>query len=476
MSPNDFAITKDEAIKQVLAELKGPTPVEQVVERVLVLWPSQAKNPQAAVRQALRGWEHVGRTVIFLTDETVAPIQMALPGITFRISLSRQEVNRGILFFQPAFMFFVPQEVSAKAVELLDGPGRSIPTRIITLKETKKSLMEAYTVEQTAFDLSAWYKKNRVQRDDSLLVTIVDWEAHRFRLTHEAARERKRRRAEIEQRNQELADYLFETLEAARSERIWGREAILTAYARLFRSGEYPGDHWLEVVEQDGRMQWTGTDICYTEARSLFDRILMEPGTPRVEAVSFTPEQGEQIYQFKAALAYRKGLWRRIEIQGKQTLVDFDSELRDAFQHDSSDHLSGFWKLVRRGRSRRFREVDLGNINPFGEGEAADLAIAGLELAVGQELKYVYDFGDWIDHRLTLEAITEPQPGVVYPRIIDKSKPRHRYCRHCKAKGKKTVATWICIDCSNYEQEDVLVCEECLVAHHEDHYADEVLY
>jgi hypothetical protein len=476
MPSNDFSITKNEAIKQVLAELKGPTPLEQVVERVLALWPSRAKNPQASVRQALRGWEHAGRTLIFLTDQTIAPIQMALPGITFRISLSRQEVNRGILFFQPAFMFFVPQEVSAKEVDLLDGAGRSIPSRIVTLKETKKSLLGAYTVEQTAFDLSAWYKKNKVQRDDSLLVTIVDWEAHRFRLTHEAARERKRRRAEIEQRNRELTNYLFETLEAARYESVWGREAVLTAYARLFTSGDYPGDHWLEVVEQDGRMQWTGTDIRYAEAHAPFERMLMEPGTPRVEEVSFTPEQGQQVYQFKAALKYQKGLWRRIEIQGRQTLAELDDELRDAFQHDSSDHLSGFWKLVRRGQSRRFREVDLGSIDPFGGGEAADLAIAGLDLAIDQELKYVYDFGDWIEHRLTLEAITEPQPGVEYPRITDKNKPRYRYCPHCKAEGKKTVATWICIDCSNQQQKDVLVCEDCLDTYHEDHYADEVLY
>ena len=45
------------------------------------------------------------------------------------------------------------------------------------------------------------------------------------------------------------------------------------------------------------------------------------------------------------------------------------------FEHDW-DHMSGFWKLVRRGQSRRFREVDLGSFNPFGEGEAADLTIA----------------------------------------------------------------------------------------------------
>ena len=32
----------------------------------------------------------------------------------------------------------------------------------------------------------------------------------------------------------------------------------------------------------------------------------------------------EKVYVFKVALKYRKELWRRIEIKGNQTLVDFD--------------------------------------------------------------------------------------------------------------------------------------------------------
>ena len=43
-------------------------------------------------------------------------------------------------------------------------------------------------------------------------------------------------------------------------------------------------------------------------------------------------------------------------------------------------------------------------------------ASLGLGLAPGDELKYVYDFGDWIEHKITLEAITEPQADVKYPR------------------------------------------------------------
>ena len=48
----------------------------------------------------------------------------------------------------------------------------------------------------------------------------------------------------------------------------------------------------------------------------------------------------EKVYVFKVALKYRKGLWRRIEIKGDQTLADLDHIIRIAFNHDTWDHLT----------------------------------------------------------------------------------------------------------------------------------------
>ena len=138
--------------------------------------------------------------------------------------------------------------------------------------------------------------------------------------------------------------------------------------------------------------------------------------------------------------------------------------------------MAGFWKRVRRGSGRRYREIDLGNVDPLGEGSGADHRIAGLGLAPGDTLKYVYDFGDWIEHLITLEEIIEPEKGAKYPRIVEHNRPRHRYCEECKAEGRKTVATWICIECSEQEQRNVLLCNDCLMANHEGHYAEEILY
>ena len=53
--------------------------------------------------------------------------------------------------------------------------------------------------------------------------------------------------------------------------------------------------------------------------------------------------------------------------------ADLDQALRVAFNHNVLDHLGGFWKLVPRGAAKRtrFREVELGDVNPFGGGDGA---------------------------------------------------------------------------------------------------------
>jgi hypothetical protein len=138
--------------------------------------------------------------------------------------------------------------------------------------------------------------------------------------------------------------------------------------------------------------------------------------------------------------------------------------------------LSGFWKRIRRGSGQRFREVQLGTIDPWGEGDSAAQHLAELTLKPGDQLKYVYDFGDWIEHLVTLEATAEPEAGETYPRVVDQNKIRYRYCQTCKAKKRKTVATWLCIECSERELRKVLVCEACLTDAHETHYAEEIVY
>lgn len=123
----------------------------------------------------------------------------------------------------------------------------------------------------------------------------------------------------------------------------------------------------------------------------------------------------------------------------------------------------------------RYREVELGTLDPFEGGDGAEVKIAGIGLAEGDKLKFVFDFGDWIEHTLTLDSITPPQSGLEYPREVARNKPKYVNCVKCEQEGKQTVAIWICITCSNEHQKDTVYCEKCSKSH-EDHYLEEILY
>ena len=472
---HDETISKTEAIHQVAAQMDGPMNLDDFISQVLEIWPSSAKNPQNSVKQTIRD-EHLGRNLLFLDETTLISMQQAMAGVRFRIPLTRQEINRGWLFVYSSFQFLKPHQVAAEDFHFEDGRGQTIPANLVTVKNKEKTIFGVQEYEQTVFDLSRWYEKHKLRRGDSLLATILNWEQGRFRLLPESFRTRQQHEDEIEQQNQAFADHLFQALENARDEYIQGQVAIPNAYFHLKDANAYPPDHWFEILKKDSRMRWTGIDIHYADWASPLESMFRDV-SPSATQTAFptkhlSKEQKNQVYRFKASLWHRKGLWRRIEIQGGQTLADFDRALRDAFNHDFFDHLSGFWKLVQRGQSRRFREVDLGNINPFEGGGAADTLVASLELEPGDALKYVYDFGDWVEHRIALEAIVEPEKGAEYPQIVGQNKPRYRYCHDCK----KEIAALVCITCCNRFQKDVYLCETCAERDHEDHYIQEILY
>jgi len=465
------SLTRSQAVEQVVARLDGPIDLDELCRQALAIWPSRAKNPLAAMRSHVRQ-EHAGRSVVFLDANTVLPLRLAMKGVRFRIPISRREVGRGVLIAQPAFQVFLRGEIEPASVRFQDADGQPLPVRLTTVREQVDSIFGKYAVDHVAFDLDRWFQAQGVRRKDSILVTIEDWMEGHFRLEHEPAK--RQRDEEIKQQDRELSDVLFDMLEAARDEMMLAFVAIPTAYARLSNARGYPGSHWIDLLDRDPRMQSDGWTIRYSDWRAPLERMFStEEPVPQAE---FSDEQGRKVYRFKASLWRRAGLWRLIEIQGRQTLADFDDILREAFQHDIFDHLGGFWKRVRRGKGRRFREVDVGSVNPLGEGEGADVAVAGLDLEPGQELKYVYDFGDWIEHRLVLEDIVEAEEGASYPRIVAKNKPRYRSCESCRVQGREKRATWICLDCSRLQQRDVLLCRECLDREHEGHFAEEILY
>ena len=463
-------ITFDQAISQVIDQLDRPTPVDEVVQRVLDIWLSQAKNPAKAVRDKIR--QMYDPTWVWLDPQTLVPLQVSMQGVRFRITPSRSEVERAMVMAMPAFHAFLNDKLSLDAIQLIDASGKPLNAKPTATKEKIRSFFGDRVVDHMGFGLGVWFKRVGFRRGDSILVTIEDWATGRFRFDHEPAN--KRQRSEIQRKNQELADLLFALLEADQDQEVSDTQTVQTAYARMAEPGGYPGDHWTEVVELDPRMKWVFDSIRYADSKSAIES-MFEENKP-VAQVPILREQGLRVYRFKAQLKRRAGLWRRIEIQGEQTLADFDRVLRDAFDHDSYDHLGGFWKRVRRGDTQRFRKIDLGHVSPFGDGDGASVQVAGLGLQPGDELNYVYDFGDWIEHTVVLEEIVEPEIEIPYPRIVEKNKPRYRYCERCDAEGRRTIATQICIECSDRQQRQVLICDTCLDKAHDEHLADELLY
>jgi len=468
-------ISINEAIQQVLDSMDGAMPVKEFYQAVLAIRPSSAKNPTASIREKLR-YEWSNR-LVRVNKELVVPAHTVMQGVRWAVPVSQPEAERGLLRVYPTFTGFISHRTSPEDIKLFDERENALSTPLVSYTEEVDSPFGLTEVNATGFELTEWFLEHDVAPGDYVLITVKDWDRKHFSITYESAQRRARRREEVTAKNQELADLLFQMLEAASNEDMMAYRAILIAYAQMQNPRGYPGDQWEMVVERDSRMSCDGWMIRYSNAApSLMDIFFGEWEEPEPEApVTLSAAQAAAVYRFKAALKYRKGLWRAIEIQGEQTLADFNRILVNAFKHDW-DHLGGFWKRVRRGSSKRFREVDLGNVDPFGEGEGADTTIASIELQPGDSLKYVYDFGDWIEHIITLEAITEPEDGAEYPRVVAKNRVRHRYCETCKAEGRKTVATWICIQCSNDEQRQVLLCKDCLVKEHEEHYAEEILY
>jgi hypothetical protein len=470
MSQSPSTISLDQAIETVLDRAESHLPWDKFVEKVLALWPSKAKKPATSIRNTLR--YDRGRRVVMLGKDTLLPVHLLMNGLRFRITLSQAESEhyavRIIPWFVPfSVMFHRHTNLDEHLPRFFDENDLPINNQLTQLSMRGENWMgEMETIEVPAFDLSSWFGIHNPQVADSVLVTIKDWKQQEYRLNYEVVQDK--RQAAIDHQNQTLADAIYEIVCNHRDDRPYAREVLANAYAQLRTMAyAYPGDHWSEVVENDERLGHLGYQQIGLARYVSYDEdpiLLKDP----------VPAEQERVYTFKAGLKYRKSIWRRIEVQGRNTLGEFDRQMRNAFNHDW-DHLSEFYYRPK-DRGRYASWEGYGYHPSFDDTKADDIQVAELSLQVGDQLKYVYDFGDWIEHLITLEEITEAGPGTNYPRIVGQNKPRYKYCVSCKEQGRKTKAIWVCIWCSNEEQRDIWLCEECVDTDHSDHYVDEIVY
>jgi hypothetical protein len=467
-----------EIIASLLRPLQGPIALDNLVEQTLQLHPSQARNPRQAVLQHIR--EAQGEYLVRPDPKTILPLHLAFQGVRFRLQLDREIATTGLLEIENNFHSYLPRNFPLQRLSFVDKLGYPIPFDMKSVTHEVDTYFGKSHYTQQHIKIGQWFRAQKMYAKDHLLVTILDWENGVFQLEREPASSRNQ--TLLRQRNQELANILWNLLEAASDEVLYARIAVPTAYALLLDKNGYPPDHWQVVIEEDERMESDGVDIRYSDGPlSMFEVMIRRESGERISVPpeKFSREQGQKIYRLKAELVYNPKIWRKIEIQGKQTLGDLDEALRSAFNHDPYDHLGGFWKLIPRGteKSRRYREVDLGEIYPFHQGgEAAKTGIAAVSLGVGEKIKYVYDFGDWVEHILTLESIEGSQQGIKYPREVERNQPQYEYCVECQKKGKETIAEWMCLSCSNTEGKEILLCKRCVRRHEDDHYVDEIIY
>lgn len=466
-----------EIIHDVLTSVNGPIAIEDLAARILLARPSNAKNPRLAALAKIR--EEQGRQLVYLDLEHVLPLRLAYQGACYRIRINQRNIDQSALAIKDCFHHYLPPNFEDENIHLVDFQGTPIPFQVLKTPHTVTFSSEKKVEYQNpVIVLKEWFRSKKFYHKDHLLVTIEDWERGVLRL----ARERfgAQRPDLLAERNRHLADELYKMLESAKYEDVYVHVVLPTIYARMPDKNGYPPDHWRVIVNHDPRMVADDWSIHYSDSGfSPLERIFAETTGQSLitKGQEYSKEEAKRIYCFHALLKRKPSIWREIEIQGDQSLEDLDKILRIAFQHDTADHLSGFWKKVVRmgGSKKRYREVDIGTVNPFEYAEGSETTIAALKLAIEDQIKYVYDFGDWVEHTLELKSINDEEKGVCYPREVSRNKPKFEYCAECQKRGKETIANWICYTCSNEEQRDVMVCEKCLKKH-ADHYADEILY
>jgi len=123
-----------------------------------------------------------------------------------------------------------------------------------------------------------------------------------------------------------------------------------------------------------------------------------------------TKELIKGTFIFKVSLG---GIWRRIAISGEDTLEELHVAINNAFDFDF-DHLYAFFMDGKRWSHNAINapQCDEG---PYTD----DLKIGELDLSVGQQFLYLFDFGDEWCFWVKLEKIRKDEPGPPEPKIIE---------------------------------------------------------
>ncbi len=475
---------RSQAIVQALAEANKLLTFDQLLNAACGFFPFNVKMFKATLSSLASSYSPNSRLIQRTLDDKYVWLPNLVAGAIFRHILSGEELKKHHLLFEPEIVTALwPSEAGWRLND-------TSVTWVCTMPDGSRMTMRPEMLAQKGWSvvwgirgepaLWAWLKNQNAQAGDALIFTIADSQANQCRVTFESRGERDE--ARIAARNLALADAAHASCKSRRS-----GVALTDLAARLIALNLYhdvcPPDPLESVLNNDSRFMWeqeriklaTRYNHVYAtlglKEPDIFEILEDVPRRPKRKRSS-RKEFADKVFRFYATFRHSKSPWRRIEIRGDQSLAELDVEMRDAFGHDFSDHLSEFYLGTDADSNRR----GLGTHEPGGGGGGSQWMVGELELEPGDVLSYTYDFGDNIQHVLKLEAIVPPEPKVKYPRVAEQNKPRYHYCEDCKEDDKKEIATWICLDCSNEKQRRVLICEEHAASEHEDHYTEELVY
>ena len=121
----------------------------------------------------------------------------------------------------------------------------------------------------------------------------------------------------------------------------------------------------------------------------------------------------EGMHLFKVSLG---PVWRRILISGRMTFEDLSDVILNAFDFDQEDHSYQFSYINRYGL-----EANIVDANAFSdETEVSEVAIGDLALLPGENLNYLFDFGDSWQFEIYLESVNTSDNTLRKPKITER--------------------------------------------------------
>lgn len=118
---------------------------------------------------------------------------------------------------------------------------------------------------------------------------------------------------------------------------------------------------------------------------------------------------GRAIHKIKVTLkGSQPPIWRRLEVPSGTTLQRLHHVIQAAFGWQDY-HL---WVFETQLGPFGIADPDLGHRS------AASKKLADVAPVTGSRLHYTYDFGDDWEHDILVEAVSEGEPGVSYPRCV----------------------------------------------------------